>query len=641
MSDCHAVREDERVLKKRDKILLMGNPNVGKSVFFTELTGVNALSSNYAGTTVTFTEGRLVVAGREFTLIDVPGTYSLSPSSEAEAVATRFMESGAQALICVLDASNLERNLRLAMDFRAFNIPIVYALNMVDVAARHGISIDAKLLERELGAPVVETVAVRKQGFDELVRKLGGCLGLGDGVSASPGGDTGAACEGCPSCHRNNKNGSGDTWADAKEIARRVIRKNVSKPSFIDRLGESTMRPMPGIPIAFLALALLVGVVVFGGRGLRAPLIMLTDGLIIPFFRNLFEGIFAFFVQEGGHLCYRYLYYDGGFQTGIRTVVDGGYGAVCGLLCLFLNVLIGEYGIFVISFQWIIALILPYVFSFYLGVSFLEDSGYLPRVSVLFDNIMRKLGVQGGSLIHVFLALGCAVPAIIGGRTATTRKERLMITTIICFAVPCISQIGALIALMSAFSWWMSPLILLFAILLFVATALIAGKVIKGKVEPLIIEIPNLLMPNPKAYFRKLMIRMKHFMVEAEIPMLAAVVIAALLAGTGVLNVIAVYAQPIVSDWLGMPREAVVSLILGIVRREMSVAPLLALNLTHLQAFIAGVVSLMYLPCISVFGVVAKEFKIRVAVVIFTGTVVSAIFVGGLINQIARLFVGV
>jgi len=305
---------------------------------------------------------------------------------------------------------------------------------------------------------------------------------------------------------------------------------------------------------------------------------------------------------------------------------------------VFLNILIGEYGIFVISFQWIIALILPYVFSFYLGVSFLEDSGYLPRVSVLFDNIMRKLGVQGGSLIHVFLALGCAVPAIIGSRTATTRKERLVIATIICFAIPCISQIGALIALMGAFSWWMPPLMLLFALSLFVATALVAGKVIKGKVDPLIIEIPNLLMPNSKAYFRKLMIRMKHFMVEAEIPMLAAVLLAALLAGTGVLNLIAVYAQPVVSGWLGMPEEAVVALILGIVRREMSVAPLLVLNLTHLQAFIAGVVSLMYLPCISVFGVLAKEFKIKVAVLVFAGTVISALFIGGLINQIAHLF---
>jgi len=637
MSSCHDVREDERILKKQDKILLMGNPNVGKSVFFTELTGVHAISSNYAGTTVSFTEGRFVIGKKEYTLIDVPGTYSLSPSSEAEAVATRFMESGAKAVICVLDASNLERNLRLAIELQQYNTPLVYALNMADVAERHGINVNEKLLERELGAPVVQTVAVKKQGLEELARKLETVLAP---LPDAPPETAGASCGDCSSCYHNHKNKPDDTWAAAKSIARRVTRKNISKPGFIDRLGESTMKPMPGVPIAFLALALLVSVVVFGGRGLRMPLIMLTDGLIIPFFRNLFENIFAFFVREGGHLCYRYLYYDEGFITRIRTVVDGGDGAVCGAACLFLNVLIGEYGIFVISFQWIIALILPYVFSFYLGVSFLEDSGYLPRVSILFDNIMRKLGVQGGSLIHVFLALGCAVPAILGGRTATTRKERLMIVAIICFAVPCISQIGALIALMSAFSWWMLPLMLLFAMFLFAATALIAGKVIKGKVEPLIIEVPNLLMPNPKAYFRKLMIRMKHFMVEAEIPMLAAVFIAALLAGTGVLNIIAVHAQPIVSGWLGMPEEAVVSLILGIVRREMSVAPLLLLNLTYLQAFIAGVVSLMYLPCISVFGVIAKEFKIKVALIVFAGTIVSAIFVGGLINQIARVFAG-
>ena len=307
---------------------------------------------------------------------------------------------------------------------------------------------------------------------------------------------------------------------------------------------------------------------------------------------------------------------------------------------MFLNVLIGEYGIFVISFQWIIALILPYVLAFYIGATFLEDSGYLPRVSVLFDNIMRKLGVQGGSLIHIFLALGCAIPAIIGSRTATTRKERLVIAAIICFSIPCISQLGALIALMSAFSWWMSPLMLLFAFSLLALTAFIAGKLIKGKVDPLILEVPNLLMPGAKAYFRKLMIRMKHFMLDAELPMLAAVFIAALLAGTGVINIIAenAYVQTIVSGWLGMPKEAVIALILGIVRREMSVAPLLLLNLTHLQAFVAGVVSLMYLPCLSVIGILAKEFRIKVAFVIFVSTIVLALLTGGLINQVVQFF---
>jgi ferrous iron transport protein B len=121
--------------------------------------------------------------------------------------------------------------------------------------------------------------------------------------------------------------------------------------------------------------------------------------------------------------------------------------------------------------------------------------------------------------------------------------------------------------------------------------------------------------------------------------MLIAVFLAALLAGTGVIGVIAENAavQSVVSGWLGMPEEAVVALILGIVRREMSVAPLLLLNLTWLQAFVAGIVSLLYLPCLSVFGIVAKEFRVGVAVMIFAGTVITAVFVGGLVNQIAQL----
>jgi len=637
---CHDVNLDESVLNKPNKILLMGNPNVGKSIFFTELTGIHAVSSNYAGTTVTFMEGRLTVGKEEYALIDAPGTYSLEPTSEAEAVSARLMESGALAVICVLDASNLERNLHLAMELRQHKIPLVFALNLSDVAKRKGININTKLLEQELGAPVVETIAVKKQGLDELISRLNEVLN-------SQNNCTDLHCGKCSSCKYTEP---GDKWLSAKEISSRVIKADNANPSFLDKLGKNMVKPFPGLPIAFLVMALLVGMVVFGGRMFRMPLIMLTDGLIIPFFRNLFESIFAFFAAEGTQFSYRYLFYDSGFYTGFRVFIDGAwsaadynlYASITGFTSILLNVLIGEYGIFVISFQWIIALILPYVFSFYLVITFLEDSGYLPRVSVLFDNIMRKLGVQGGSLIHVFLALGCAVPAILGSRTATTKKEKMMIAAIICFAVPCISQIGALVALMGAFSWWMSVLMLVFALFLFISVALIAGKLIKGRVDPLIIEVPNLLMPNPKTYFRKLWIRMKHFLKDAELPMLAAVFLAAILAGTGVLNFLANQSQVqvIVSGWLGMPEEAVVSLILGIVRREMSVAPLLQLNLNYLQVFVAGVVSLMYLPCLSVFGIVAKEFKLKFAIIVFLGTVISAIFAGGLINQIGQLILG-
>lgn len=585
MSSCHTLQEDTHVLETKNKILLMGNPNVGKSVFFTELTGIHAISSNYAGTTVSYMEGELVLGDDTYTLIDVPGVYSMTASSEAEAVAINFMKSGATALICVLDASNLERNLRLGLELQKYNIPMVYALNLMDVARRHGIEIDVKLLEKELGWPVIPTVIVKKQGLDELKAALRAVI---DNAK------TGAS--------HSTKPMDYDSRARAKEITRKVRKHNNATLSRLDRIGINMMKPFPGIPIAVLIMLLSIGIIVGAGKALRAVILLpLINQLIVPFFRSLFTS----FIPEG----------------------------------MLLNILVGEYGIFVISFEWILALILPYVFLFYLVFSFLEDSGYLPRVSVLFDNIMRKLGVQGGSLISIMMGYGCAVPAIIGSRTASSRKERLIISTAVCFAVPCISQTGALLSLLGSYSMWLVAAMILLSLLVLIIVTSITSRLIKGTVEPLIIEVPNLLIPEPKAYFRKLLIRMKHFVYDAELPMLLSIVIASLLKETGLLDIIAVYAEPIVSKWLGLPSEAVIALILGIVRREMSVAPLMALNLTPLQAVVGATVGLLYLPCLSVFGILTKEFNVRVALIISTTTVATALFLGGLINQIAHLFI--
>lgn len=583
MSSCHTIQEDPRILETENKILLMGNPNVGKSVFFTELTGIHAISSNYTGTTVSYLEGDLVLDGTKYTLIDVPGIYSMTASSEAEAVAVRFMESGALAVICVLDASNLERNLRLGLDLQKYGIPMVYALNLMDVAERHGIEIDVDLLQKELGWPVIPTVVVKQQGLDELKCSLQSVLEKSSQEKA-----------------RNQKLDF-DSRARAREITRKVRKiKNVNL-SRLDRLGESMMKPFPGIPLALLIMILSIGVVVGAGKALRAAVLLpLVNQVLVPFLRTLFTS----FIPEG----------------------------------MLLNILVGEYGIFVISFEWIIALILPYVFLFYVVFTFLEDSGYLPRISVLFDNVMRKLGIQGGSLINIVMGYGCAVPAIIGSRAASSRKERLLISTAVCFAVPCISQTGALISLLGSYSFGLVAVMILFSLVIMVIATLTAGRLIKGEVAPLIIEVPNLLIPEPKAYGRKLLIRMKHFVYDAELPMMISIVIAALLKETGLLDTIAVYAEPLVRNWLGLPSEAVIALILGIVRREMSVAPLLALNLTPLQAFVGATVGLLYLPCLSVFGILTKEFNVKVAVVISTGTIFSALFFGGLINQVAQLF---
>ena len=572
--------------KKGERVLLVGNPNVGKSVFFTMLTGINAVSSNFTGTTVTFLEGEMQVGGKPYILVDVPGIYSLSPNSEAEATATELLGQGASAIVCVLDATNLERNLRLAIELQKYNMPTVYVLNMLDVAKRQGVEINAALLAQLLGAPVVEAVAVKGQGAQELLQVLHKQLGQ----NQKP------MCTICAGCARNCANG----WQTAAELAAKVSCRRKISPSFVDKLGDATIRPFPGIPIAMLACALLIGFVVGGGRGLRALIFLpLVGDVIVPFFRFVFES----FVPAG----------------------------------MLLDILVGDFGIFVISFEWIVALIFPYVLLFYVAFSFFEDSGYLPRLSVLFDNIMRKIGMQGGSLVYVLMAFGCAVPAIMSSRAATSRRERLIVTAAICFAVPCISQTGALIALFSGFYWWLMPVMIVFAFCVFLLAAFIASKFIKGKTDPLLLEIPNFLMPSPRSLMRKIFIRMRHFIADAQGPMMIAIVVAALLAETGLLDTIAVHAQPLVSSWLGLPPDAVVGLILGIVRREMSVAPLIELELVPLQAFVAGVVSFLYLPCLSVVAVLTKEFKLRVAAILAVSTIAVAFLVGGIINQLGLL----
>ena len=139
MASCHEVKEDAKVYEKTDKILLMGNPNVGKSVFFSSMTGINVVSSNFAGTTVSYTEGKFKLGEKTYTLIDVPGTYSMDATSEVEQVAISFMKSNPLAVICVLDATNLERNIKLGLDLLKYDVPIVFALNLLDVAKRHGL----------------------------------------------------------------------------------------------------------------------------------------------------------------------------------------------------------------------------------------------------------------------------------------------------------------------------------------------------------------------------------------------------------------------------------------------------------------------------------------------------------------------
>ncbi len=171
LRDCAYSTPEGRSTEDK-KVLLVGNPNVGKSALFTRLTGVHAFSSNYPGTTVGFTEGTLRYEGTRYCLIDVPGAYTIEPTNEAEEVAKRIIEEGADVMVITVDATALERNLNLTLQVLELGLPSIVALNMVDEARHEGINIDIPALEKELGVPVVGTVAVIGKGISELISRL-------------------------------------------------------------------------------------------------------------------------------------------------------------------------------------------------------------------------------------------------------------------------------------------------------------------------------------------------------------------------------------------------------------------------------------------------------------------------------------
>ncbi|MCD8511566.1 MAG: ferrous iron transporter B [Bacillus sp. (in: Bacteria)] len=567
--------------------LLMGNPNVGKSVIFSKLTGKQVLAANYAGTTVSFTKGELIGSKGKASLIDVPGTYSLQATSPAEEVAIQLLNEKVDAIICVLDATNLERNLYLALDLLQRGVPIVFALNLIDVAERHGITIDVPLLEKLLGVPVIPTIAVRNIGLTKLVAKCNQAANR-KGQSLPPASVTAT---------------TKDQKKIAKEITDKVETETDREPTFLEKLGDWAMVPFPGIPIALVILMMSLGVVVGGGKGLRAVIFLpFLNDVYIPFM----EGIVQRFVTEG----------------------------------VLYNLLVGEFGVLIKAFEWPFALILPYVFLFYIVLSVLEDSGYLPRLGVLMDGLLRKIGVQGSTIIPFIMGYGCAVPAIIGTRVATTKKERLVVASLVTLAIPCTAQTGAFIALLGDHSLTLLLLVFLVSFMVIFVVGIILNKLIKGTVDPLLIEVPNLLLPNGKALTRKIGLRVKHFMIEAWIPMVIGILIAASVIETGFLSSVGEYVKPVVVDWLGLPEEASIALVLGIIRRELGVLPLLQLDLSLLQMFVGSVVALLYLPCFSVFAVLMKEFKPKVALLITISTIVFAFLVGGVINQTVRFIAG-
>ncbi len=561
------------------KVLLMGNPNVGKSVLFSELTGITAMSANYPGTTVSYSQGLFEIDGLKISLVDVPGTYALDMGTEAEVIANEFLDKGADAIVIVLDATNLERNLYLALQVLDRGFPTVVALNLMDVARNRGIKIDIKTLGEKLGVPVVATTAVKGQGIEDLKKTLLTVLEQ----KRVPG----------------IRWGKQDYWKAAERIARKTQSFEQGKRTLGDRLDEKILQPLSGsliaIAVTLLSFAGIVGV----GMGVR-------NFILRPIFDNFIEPV---------------------IRTIVISIVPAG---------VFQNILIGDYGFLIKTIEWPLTLMFPYVVSFYIVLAFLEDSGYMPRLAALLDSVFKKIGLQGTAMIPFILGYGCAIPAILATRSLNDRRERKMVSTLIALGVPCISQTGAFISLLGARSFLLVIALYLISLTAVFITGRILLRLNPEPPEPLAMELPPLLWPEMRTVSRRTWQRLKGTITDAFIPLTIVVAVTSILYETGGLHYIGNLLSPLVVKWLGLPAEASVGLIAGIVRRELAVLPLLEMNLTTAQLFVGAVVALFYLPCAAVFGVLATEFSVKEAAGVGLITIFLAFTIGGLFNHLFK-----
>ncbi len=565
------------------KILLMGNPNVGKSVIFNRLTGADVIASNYPGTTVEFTQGSMKISGERADVIDVPGTYTLEPTCKAEEIAVRMLKEG-EVVINIADATNLERSLNLTLQLIKRKIPFIIALNLWDETKHTGIAIDVEKLEEILGVPCTPTCAVTGEGIKQLVENI-------KDAKTSP-----------------FEYEDEERWHEIGTIVEKVQKITHRHHTFLEKFGDASVKPLAGIPIALAVMFLTFKIIRFIGEGL-------IGYVFEPLFENLWTPVMLKFSALLG---------AGGFihDMLIGKLIDGeiDYGQSFGLLTTGLFVPFGA--------------VLPYVFAFYVVLSFLEDSGYLPRLAVMVDTLMHKLGLHGLSIIPMLLGLGCNVPGALATRILETKRERFIAATLMAIAVPCMALQAMVIGLVGKHGVKGLGAVFGTLFLVWIILGILQNLVLKGKSLEIFLEIPPYRIPYMRGLLKKIWIRIKWFIKEAVPFVLLGVFIVNILYTLGIIQFIGKYTAPVVTGVLGLPKEAVGALVIGFLRKDVAVGMLAPLGLTLKQLVVASVVLSMYFPCIATFTTLVKELGFSDMLKSAGIMIVSSLVVGGLLNLV-------
>lgn len=633
--------------------LLLGNPNVGKTTLFNRVCGRRMKVANYPGTSVTVGRGTCSGAGGEMGLIDTPGIDGMLPESEDERISRDILlDEKPDVIALVADGKNLRRSLVLAAQLAEYDVPLLIDINMIDEARQRGIRIDTARLSALLGVPVAATVATEGEGVDAFRKALGTAARsrlhvsypariesaisllakLLKGSDLAPRAVGTALLSGDESMKRCVAARCGEEVTERLSAVADNVRSAFNRPisavilearqravdeilagvqsvapparlPLSDKFGEWSRRPLTGIPIAALVALLMYLFVGRFGAGVLTGIFQdkLFDGWIIPIARRLLAPVRFQFVTDA---------------------------------------LVGQFGLVTVGLSGSFGVVLPVLVTFFFAFGILEDSGYLPRLSILLDRLLRIVGLNGKGIFPLVMGYSCVTMAVLTTRVLETKRERFIATLLVLISGPCAPLLAVMLVLLAKMSIW--AFVSLFALMVVqtLVAGLIADKVLPGFRSDFILELPPIRIPKLRSLVEKTLWRTWWFAKEAFPYFMLAAFALFLLEKIGILVLIEKAARPVLTGFLGLPPESVQVAIVTLIRKESGAVLLKQLGdagrFDNVQLIVSILLLTFLLPCINTVLVMIKERGVRAAMSIIAVVGSYALGIAAVVNLVCR-----